>query len=174
MSCSKIDSSRSCGPEPDTRIAAGNEPPSSGSVSVPASAIPSSAFAAKGSIRILPADSQQLNFLFARTDDGFYSLAFVADRGFTLFDYRSQTSEWVRIGDGHAPGLRLGVSTDFAVEGRGRKLVVGLDGLSWNFDLPRALPDGIVWGLGAQAGGEGAETGSAGLWQRITVLPAAR
>jgi hypothetical protein len=134
--------------------------------------VASGAFAAKGSLRILPGDAQQLNILFSRTEDGFYSLAFVADQGIVLFDYRSKTEEWIRVGAGNAPGLRLGVSTDFAVEGRGAKLKVTLDGMSWELDLPRPLPDGIVWGLGAQGGPEGAETGSAGLWQRVTVLPA--
>jgi len=131
----------------------------------------SNAFAAKGRLRILPGDRQQLNFLFARTEDGFYSVAFVADQGFTLFDYRSKTGEWVNIGSGNAPGLRLGVSTEFAVEGGGAKLRVKLDGLSWDFDLPRPLPSDIVWGLGAQSGPDGAATGSAGLWQGLAVLP---
>lgn len=128
-------------------------------------------FAAKGGLRILPGDRQQMNFLFARTEDGFYSLAFVADSGFTLFDYRSKTGEWNQIGAGNAPGLRLGVSTDFAVEGKDRKLKVMLDGKSWDYDLPRPLPDEIVWGVGAQAGPDGAATGSAGLWQHLEVQP---
>ncbi|MCK6460884.1 MAG: hypothetical protein L6Q95_13460, partial [Planctomycetes bacterium] len=123
------------------------------------------AFSAKGGLRILPGTARQMNFLFARGEEGFYSLAFVADQGFVLFDYRSGTEEWVRLGAGNAPGLRLGVSTDFAVKGRGTKLDVTLDGKSWSFDLPRALPDRVAWGLGAQAG-------SAGLWQRLAVGPA--
>lgn len=122
---------------------------------------------AKGSLRILPGDARQMNFLFARGEEGFYSLAFVADQGFVLFDYRSKTEEWVRVGAGNAPGLRLGVSTDFAVNGRGTKLKVTLDGKSWDLDLPRPLPDRVAWGLGAQAG-------SAGLWQRVAVESAAR
>jgi hypothetical protein len=133
----------------------------------------SAAFAAKGTLRILPADAQQLNFLFARTGDGFYSVAFVADRGFTLFEYRSRTEEWIRVGNADTAGLRLGISTDFAVEGRGTRVTVKVDGRSWEFDLPRELPKGIVWGLGAQAGPEGAATGSAGLWKRVSVLPLA-
>jgi len=132
--------------------------------------VASDGFEAKGSLRILPGGKQQLNFLFARTDDGFYSVAFVAATGFTLFDYRSATDTWVRIGDGTAPGLRLGVSTDFGVEGRGTKLRVALSGLTWDFDLPRPLPAKIVWGLGAQAAPD-ATTGSAGIWQRVTVAP---
>jgi len=131
-------------------------------------------FAVKGSLRILPGDSQQLNFLFARTGDGFYSLAFVADPGFVLFDYHARTNEWTQLGRGNAPALRLGISTDFAVEGHERKLAVKLAGLSWNFDLPRPLPDAIVWGLGAQAGPQDAATGSAGLWQHVEVDPNAR
>jgi len=122
-------------------------------------------FSAKGGLRILPGGLQQLNLLFARGEEGFYSLAFVADQGFVLFDYRSKTEEWNRVGAGNAPGLRLGVSTDFAVVGRGAKLEVTLDGKTWTLDLPRPLPDRVGWGLGAQAG-------SAGLWQRVAVGPA--
>ncbi|HEX5136397.1 MAG TPA: hypothetical protein VFY93_05465 [Planctomycetota bacterium] len=122
-------------------------------------------FSAKGGLRILPGEGRQLNLLFARGDEGFYSLAFVADQGFVLFDYRAKTEEWVRVGAGDAPGLRLGVSTDFAVSGRGSKLEVTLDGKSWTLDLPRPLPDRVAWGLGAQAK-------SAGLWQRVAVGPA--
>jgi len=128
-------------------------------------------FAGKGGVRILPGDREQMNFLFARTEDGFYSLAFVADQGFVLFDHRAKTDEWVQLGSGNAPGLRLGISTGFAVEGQDRKLAVKLAGLSWEFDLPRPLPDEIVWGLGAQAGPQGAATGSAGLWQKVDVGP---
>jgi hypothetical protein len=131
--------------------------------------VASAAFKAQGSLRILPGDARQMNFLFARTEEGFYSLAFVADQGFVLFDHRSKTGEWNRVGEGNAPGLRLGVTTDFAVEGRGAKLKVTLDGKSWDFDLPRELPDSIVWGLGAQAGPKDAATGSAGLWKGVSI-----
>lgn len=122
----------------------------------------SKSFSARGALRILPGDSRQLNFLLARTDEGFYSVAFVADDGFSVFDYRSRSNEWVRIGGARAPALRLGVSTKFAVQAKDRELVVDVDGSSWKFALPRPFPDSVVWGLGAQAGG-------AGIWRDLVV-----
>jgi hypothetical protein len=119
-------------------------------------------FSASGALRILPGDRQQLNFLFARGDQGSYSIAFVADSGFTVFDFRSATDEWVRIGDAKAPALRLGILSKFAVQAKKEELVVTLDDASWEFALPRPLPDAIVWGLGAQAG-------SAGIWSDVKV-----
>ena len=112
-----------------------------------------------------------MNFLFGRTDDGFYTVAFVADQGFTVFDLRSKTNEWIQIGRGNAPALRLGVSSEFEIEARVNKLVVRLDDLHWDIDLPRPLPREVFWGLGAQAGREGAATGAAGLWAGLSVSP---
>jgi hypothetical protein len=123
------------------------------------------AFEAAGALRILPGEQQQLNFLFARTDDGFCSIAFTADRGFTVFDYQSRTNEWKALGNANAPGLRLGYSSTFAIQGKGAHLVVHLDQLQWEFQLARPLPAEVVWGLGAQ-------NGSGGFWSEIEVGPA--
>ncbi|HLQ37492.1 MAG TPA: hypothetical protein VK348_06810 [Planctomycetota bacterium] len=118
-----------------------------------------------GDLRILPGEGKQLNFLFARTDAGFYSIAFTADVGFTVFDYQAKTNNWAEIGNANAPGLRLGYGSTFAIAGTGQKLVVHLDKLEWTFQLPRALPPDVQWGVGAQQG-------SAGLWSDIKVGPA--
>lgn len=118
-----------------------------------------------GKLRILPGDGKQMNVLFGRTDaSDFYSVAFVADHGFTVFAYRSKGSEWQSLGAGNAPSLRLGVTSEFTVTARGDALLVELDGLHWDFVLPAKLPDKVIWGLGAQAGPAGAQTGTAGLW----------
>lgn len=117
---------------------------------------------ARGRLRILPGDRQQLNFLFAKTDAGFHSIAFVADQGFTVFDYDAANDRFDPVGKAHAPGLRLGVTSEFRVEATGKKLVVHLDDKHWDFELPRTLPNGVTWGLGAQAG-------SAGIWQAVRV-----
>jgi len=129
----------------------------------------SKGFTAKGELRILPGGRQQMNFLFGRTDDGFHSIAFVADGGFTVFDYRAATNKWVAIGAGNAPALRLCVRTPFSVAVVRDKLTVELADQSWKFELPRELPASIEWGLGAQAGPPGSATGSAGVWTGLTV-----
>jgi hypothetical protein len=122
-----------------------------------------------GQLRILPGDGRQLNVLFGRTDaDDFFSVAFVADQGFTAFAYRSKGNEWQRVGSGNAPSLRLGYTSEFVVTARGTALHVELDGQHWDFELPEKLQDQVFWGLGAQAGLDGAKTGTAGLWSKVT------
>lgn len=125
---------------------------------------------ARGTLRILPGGRQQLNFLFGRTEqEDFYSIAFVADQGFTVFRYDGPNDDWRNLGAGNAPALRLGVSTEFAVEAGGEQLVVRVGGQSWTFALPVALGKEIPWGLGAQAGPQDGATGSAGIWADLAV-----
>jgi hypothetical protein len=119
---------------------------------------------ASGGLQILPGGRQQMNFLFGRSDRGFYSVAFVADRGFTVFDYAARGEEWQQLGAGNAPQLRLGVRSRFAVEAAARKLTIRVDDQHWAFELPRPLPDEVFWGVGAQSG-------SAGIWHDVTVEP---
>lgn len=125
---------------------------------------------ARGTLRILPGGRQQLNFLFARSEaEDFYSLAFVADQGFTVFRYDGANDAWSEVGKANAPALRLGYGIGFAVESTGKDLVVRLDEQSWNFTLPVPLPKDVYWGLGAQAGPQDGPTGSAGLWSDVAV-----
>jgi hypothetical protein len=129
-------------------------------------------FAAQGKLRILPGGHQQLNFLFGRSDTGFWSIAFVADRGFTVLRYEQATNEWRSLSDGNAPALRVGVATAIAIRGAGRELKVEIDGQSWQVKLDAELPKALIWGLGAQAGPDGAAEGSAGIWQDWRVVDA--
>ncbi|MBL8722625.1 MAG: hypothetical protein JNK49_01190 [Planctomycetes bacterium] len=125
---------------------------------------------ARGTLRILPGGRGQLNFLFGRTEqEDFYSVAFVADQGFTVFRYDGANDDWRNLGVGNAPALRLGVSTDFALEATGEQLLVKVGGQSWTFALPVPLGKEIPWGLGAQAGPQDGATGSAGMWADLVV-----
>lgn len=122
-----------------------------------------------GELRILPGGRQQMNVLFGRTEaDGFCSIAFVADFGFTVFRF-DPASGWTRIGDANAPALRPGYTTAFAIEVDGTALQVRLGEQSWQFTLPERLPPQVSWGLGVQAGPEGGDTGSAGVWTNVKV-----
>lgn len=122
----------------------------------------------RGKLRILPGDGKQMNALFGRNEAGdFFSVAFVADFGFTVFSYTAKTNEWQALGGGNAPSLRRGYTSTFELVARGDALHVELDGQHWDVALPRKLPDAVVWGLGAQAGLEGATTGTAGLWSEV-------
>lgn len=143
--------------------------PSSNAIAWNSEPVSAAKFAISSTLRILPGGRGQLNLLFAREPRGFYSIAFVADQGFTVFDYDANANSWTTLADAHAPALRLGVATPVKVSVNGRKLTVRVDSQSWTVELPRALPDAVVWGLGAQAGPEGGATGSAGLWQALAV-----
>lgn len=126
-------------------------------------------FAASGSVCIHDGVAQQMNFMFARTDKGFYSLAITAGSGFTLFDHRKAGNEWRVVGTGNEPECRAGVDVSFSVRAHGKKIEVQLADHSWEFELPVALPDEVFWGVGAQAGKNGAATGSSGVWRNVTV-----
>ena len=146
--------------------------PDSNAVAWAVAPVAGGSLAVRGRLRILPGGRQQLNFLFGRTAAGFLSVAFVADQGFTVFAYDAAADRWDSLGSGAAPALRLGVATPFVLTATGRKLAIGIEDLSWEFELPQALPEAVVWGLGAQAGGDGASEGSAGIWQGVEVGPA--
>ncbi|MSR48037.1 MAG: hypothetical protein EXS13_13425 [Planctomycetes bacterium] len=127
-------------------------------------------FVASGGLRILPADAHQLNFLFGRTPEGFYSIAFVADGSWTLFDFRVKNNEWIKLGGESVSALRRGYRSSFKIEVRGKQFTLRLDDQEWKVELPRPLPPEIQWGLGAQAAGEKAAAGSAGEWFELEVL----
>ncbi len=125
---------------------------------------------ATGSLRILPAEAKQMNFLFGRTEAGdFYSVALTADRGVTLFRYRSKGDEWTNLGFKEVPALRLGYSTAFKIAAKRDAVSIVVDEVVCKFALPDAMPDPVVWGIGAQAGPKDAATGSAGIWEDLVV-----
>ena len=119
-------------------------------------------FAASGTVLIHDGVSQQMNFVFARTERGFYSLAITAGRGFTLFEHREA---------GNEPVCRAGVDVSFSVRGHGKKLEVQLAGHNCTFELPSALPDEVFWGVGAQGGMNGVV---AGVFRRLAQHHSAR
>jgi hypothetical protein len=124
----------------------------------------------RGTLRILPGGRGQMNFLFGRTEqEDFYSVAFVADQGCTVFRYDGANDDWRNLGVANAPALRLGVSTEFALEAALDQLVLRVGGQSWTFALPVPLGKEIPWGLGAQAGPQDGATGSAGIWADLVV-----
>jgi len=123
-------------------------------------------FSITGTCRTLPGDASQMNVLFAGTDEGFYSLAMFPG-GFTLFDHRTEGNEWRRVGGVAEPAIVRGEPVEFGVRGGGQQVEVRIGERTWSFDLPRPLPEKVRWGLGAQAGGKGAATGTAGLWSGV-------
>lgn len=127
------------------------------------------AFHAKGTVFIHAGKTQQMNFLFAQSDKGFYSLAMTAGSGWTLFDHRSKGNEWRSVSRGNEPLMIAGKDVPFELKGKGGKLTIKLAGRSWQVDLPRVLPEEIRWGVGAQAGQNGAGMGTFGIWRDLKV-----
>lgn len=123
----------------------------------------------EGEVCIDAGEKQQMNFLFARTAEGFYSLAITAGQGFTLFDHRFDGNVWRVVDRGKHDGVRPDVFVPFSLAGKGRQLELQLAGESWQLTLPRPLPDEIGWGVGAQSGGAGARFGSSGVWRGVRV-----
>lgn len=122
-----------------------------------------------GKVFIHDGKARQLNFLFAQCDAGFYSLGFTAGTGWTLFEHRRATNEWRVVSNGHEPACKAGVDVPFALRGSGKHLEIRLAGRGWQVELPRALPDQITWGVGAQAGSKGQRLGSSGVWRDVVV-----
>jgi hypothetical protein len=134
-----------------------------------AKTVPGGAFHAKGTVFIHGGKAQQMNFLFAESTAGFYSLALTADSGWRLLDYRSKGNEWRVVSRGDEPSMKAGKDVPFELQGRGRKLTIKLADRSWQVELPRDLPEEVRWGVGAQAGQDGSHTGSFGIWRGVTV-----
>ena len=127
------------------------------------------AFRAAGTVFIQEGDTQQMNFLIAKSAAGFYSLAIKAGDGWTLTDCRSSDNESVVLASGTAPGCKAGIDVPFEIRGHGRKLQIEIAGSSCSVLLPRELPDEIVWGLGAQSSADGVGFGAAGIWRDVDV-----
>lgn len=126
-------------------------------------------FEASGTVWIHDGKAQQMNFLFGRTDHGYYSLALIAGVGFKVFEHRAAGNEWRVIASGEAPDCRAGVDVSFGVTAVGTDLSVKLATRTWQFQLPKALPNKVIWGVGAQSGTKGAKMGSAGVWRGVSV-----
>jgi hypothetical protein len=134
-----------------------------------AKTVPGGAFHAKGTVFIHAGKTQQMNFLFAHSDAGFYSLALTAGTGWRLLDHRSKGNERRVVSRGNESSMKAGKDVPFEVKGEGRKLTIKLADHSWKVDLPRDLPEEMRWGVGAQAGPDGLHTGTFGIWRNVTV-----
>ncbi|MFT4513498.1 MAG: hypothetical protein ACI89X_001905 [Planctomycetota bacterium] len=127
------------------------------------------AFHAKGKVFIRDGLSRQMNFLFAKSDAGYYSLALTAGTGWTLFDHRIKGNEWRVVSRGNESKMIVDKDVLFELRGKGSKLTVKLAGRSWKVDLPRDLPEELRWGIGAEAGEHGARVGTFGIWRDVKV-----
>lgn len=115
-----------------------------------------------GSFTIFDGPTSQLNLLLGHRDTGFFSIALDAGFGASLFSFDSQTSSWSEIAGREFSGIKKDKSHKFALSITGPTLTLSID----DEEVLSTSVDGAdfsgAWGLGAQAG-------SAGLWQGLTV-----
>lgn len=111
-----------------------------------------------GELTILPGPRQQMNVFVGRSDAGFFSVAFTAGGGITLFEYLSATSAWERRGLVECEGVRLGEPFAFAISVEKDRVSVDVGGRTVVRGEAQSIPLSGPWGLSAQAN-------SAGTWK---------
>lgn len=116
----------------------------------------------RGSLSFLSRKPAQMNLLLGRSDDGFYSIAFVRGFGYTLFRYHAKSNEWEKLASVEVDALKKRKAVKFRVDAFASKInVYVLDHMYSSTKLPEPLAKG-EWGVGVQAG-------SAGRWKRLDV-----
>jgi hypothetical protein len=115
-----------------------------------------------GRFTIFDGPSSQLNLLLGHGDTGFVSIALDAEFGATLFRFDSQTSVWSEIAGREFSGIKKLKSHTFVLSISGPKLTLSIDDEEVLSTSVGGADLSGAWGLGAQAG-------SAGLWQNLTV-----
>lgn len=113
-------------------------------------------FAATGTVRVVPGDAHQMNFLLGRSEKGFLSVAFTFPEGVTVFrcDFGA-TDTWTILGRAEVAGLKIGAETPFRIEASAEELGVSVNGAEvLRAQLHGRSPLG-PWGLGAQAKASG-------------------
>ncbi len=117
-------------------------------------------FAISGSVELLYGTNPQMNVLLARRNEGFVTVAFRADAGVTILDYRTEGEVWRNVGWMDVPEVRVGNEVKFRIRVDGDQITLEIadhDPLVWT------LEDVDVtgrWGVGAQYS-------SAGIWRGV-------
>lgn len=111
-----------------------------------------------GELTILPGSGSQMNLLLGRGDEGFFSVAFTAGAGVTLFEYLSEGSRWERRAFAECADVVVGEPFRFEVRVSRSKVRVKIEGESVASARPQELDLSGPWGLGAQSR-------STGLWK---------
>lgn len=117
---------------------------------------------ASGTVRVVPGDSHQMNFLLGRHAKGFLSVAFNFGHGVSVFRYEAGAKEeWKTMASAECPDLRIGADVPFRIEAEVGELAIFVaDKEVLRAPLERS-PLG-PWGLGAQAK-------TVGEWKSIVV-----
>ena len=117
-------------------------------------------FAISGSVEILYGTNPQMNVLLARHKAGFVTVAFRADAGVTILDYRSEGEVWRKVGWMDVPEVRVGNEVKFRIRIDGDQITLDIadhDPLVWTLEDVDVTGS---WGVGAQYS-------SAGIWRGV-------
>lgn len=110
----------------------------------------------QGELTILPGKKQQMNLFLGYSQEGFFSVAFSAGVGVTLFEYVDGI--WNRRAFFPLESLILGESFPFQVDVDGAKVHVSIHGKGLGSAYAKNLDLSGPWGLSAQAS-------SVGIWE---------
>ena len=112
-------------------------------------------YSLSGSLTILPAPRNQMNLFLGYSDAGFFSVAFSAGSGITLFEYLSKGSQWIQRGYVDSSELNLGKPFDFNVSVNKDTVKVAINGKNVIEGKAETLNLTGPWGLSAQAKASG-------------------
>ena len=111
-----------------------------------------------GELTILPGPRGQMNVFLGRSEQGFYSVAFSAGAGVTLFEFLSASDDWQRRGFAECEDLGPGEAFSFSVHVKGDEVQVSVNDRAVLSGEAQTLNLEGPWGLSAQAR-------SAGTWK---------
>jgi hypothetical protein len=123
-------------------------------------------FTVTGTVRVLPGEGTQMNFLLGRTPKGFLSVAMNFGHGVSVFRFESGAKEeWRNLATAESRTMPIGKDVSFRLEANAAELVVFLDDQeTLRAPLGGRSPVG-PWGLGAQPK-------TTGVWKSIAVRAA--
>ena len=116
------------------------------------------AYSISGELTLLPGEGRQMNLLVGRSEDGFFSLAFLEGGSVTLFEYLSQPGTWNKRGFADCADLRFSESVRFEVKVSKKRVTVVVNGVEVVSGEAETLDLDGPWGLGAQGK-------TAGIWK---------
>lgn len=112
-------------------------------------------YSISGSLTILPAPRNQMNLFLGNSEAGFFSVAFSAGSGVTLFEFLSEGNNWVRRGYSDCAAVKLGEAFEFKVSVSKKTVQVSVNGKQVIEGKAETLDLTGPWGLSAQAKASG-------------------
>ncbi len=115
-------------------------------------------YSISGELTLLPGEGRQMNLLVGKSEEGFFSLAFVEGGSVTLFEYLSGPDQWHQRGFADCNDLQFSKSVAFEVKVSKKRVRLLVNGAELVSGEAETLDLDGPWGLGAQSE-------SAGIWK---------